>query len=224
VIGLAHTQAGYEETIVDEKCCNALRAVAGQARVTVSMFVFTCFCTFLHLSSGAMRFAVTITQANRTHPDLENVFGFIASGQRICMAYTEDPTLGTVCEQTRNEFAEAALRHETDTRRRPRDGVGFESNRLEMPAVPGLSIDRFRMLRRQRAEFGLKLKVDDRREAGIELGLEYCVDCFSVRHGGRAPRPEEDTTASDRESPPARVSAQGLHGWTDRSGVTERAC
>ena len=179
IIGLSHAQAGYEAAFLDQEYRASLRDAARRVRVTVSMFIFACFGTFLHLSSGASRFGVLITQANRTHPDLEHVFGFIASGQGICMDYTGDPTLASVCQHTRHEFSEAAVRHETDAQRPARHGVGFELNLIEAHDVPGLSIDRFRMLARQRAECGLKLKVNDGGEAGIELGLEFCVDCFS---------------------------------------------
>lgn len=178
VIGLAHYEAGYESRAIPAEDCDGLRAASGRARVTLSMFVFSGFTLYLYLWSGKEQFRVTITQANRTHPDLENVFGFIASGQRVAVRYVDDPPFGSVLEQVRSEFSEAALRHEVDAADHTRHGIGFEFNRLGVQSVAGLSVERFRMRARQRAEFGLKLRIGECPD-GLVLGLEYCVDCFA---------------------------------------------
>jgi hypothetical protein len=176
VIGLAHDEAESEGTSLDE-AFDALRAAAARARVTVSMFVFTCVCMYLYFQSAVSEFRVTITQANRTHPGLEDVFGFVASGQRIRMRFTESSVFASIAEAARREFSDAALRHEIDTAGRPRHGVAFEYNQLRTPSVPGLDVERFRLLARPSADFGLKFRLEER-PAGLELCLDYCVDCF----------------------------------------------
>jgi hypothetical protein len=180
VIGLSHAEAGHLATWFDPKYCNSLREMAGRFKVTVSMFVFTCYGALLHLASGLNRFSITITQANRTHPDLLNVFGFVASGQLICCDYSGNPTISDMCRQVRSEFSEAVMRYEFVGAPPTRHGVGCELL-AEFPAadVPGLSIERFKMLAKQHAEFGLKLVVHHTPTAGIEMAFEYCVDCFT---------------------------------------------
>lgn len=177
VIGLVHYEAREQSTWIPEEECRAILSVSGKERVTLSMFVFACFGTYLHLQSGVNRFRITITQANRTHPALADVFGFVASGQRIGIAIADNPSFGRILQQVRNEFSEAAQRGEVSTPEQARHGIGYEFNQLRVPRVKGLSIEPFRMRARQRAEYGLKLTVEERPD-GLELGLEYCVDCF----------------------------------------------
>lgn len=191
VFGRVHKKAGHQTLALDKVFCSQLGKMGHHAQVTISMLLLAAYGLYLHLISEKRRIRITTVQSNRNHPQLENLIGFFASGQWLCLDVSFDPTFVQLCEQVRNEMSESTARgdeprHDLESHTRSRitsvhreKSFGYEhSTRFTVNQTGDLLVRRYRVFLDERVDFAFKLQVDDKGEEGIDLTSEYCVDCF----------------------------------------------
>ena len=182
--GLAHREAQRRTILLGTERTGQLRLTAQRYGVTSSMVVFSAYSLLLNLLSQKERFGISILQANRIHPHLEDLIGFIASNNRVCMDFAGDPSLETLLKQARQQFSEATLRLflTPSTAGRPSTDIhGFSFERtggVEFASTSNLNLRPFRVLAPERALASLALVVDEDRH-DMSVSCKYCSDCYS---------------------------------------------
>jgi amino acid adenylation domain-containing protein len=190
-IGLTHLKVGRETLTLTPDMMPRTREFATVMRVTPPMVVFLAFVILLHFTSREAVVSVLITQANRTLPELEDLIGFFASGEQICIDFSENPLLGSLFDQVRQEYSRAAIRQGIWINSKPpvsdeyasgppHNAFAFEFiTGLSLTSPPNLSVSRFRVPQSERPVVAFKLSAEERSGGGFEITAKYCADCFS---------------------------------------------
>jgi acyl carrier protein len=162
---------------------NSMRELTTRERVTPFMCVVAAFAVVLGRRSRRGRVGVRTVHANRIKAEYEDVIGFFASGQIICVDLSRSPSLAAICKRVRKEVSSVMSRGAVvlanpfgDTND-PHYGVevrmddrplriwGQECNARSFRVAPG-----------DDGECALRLVVRD--ESLTTLALEYCPGCI----------------------------------------------
>ena len=193
--GLIHKQVGRETVVIRSLWYQRLRVAAQALRVTVPMLLFAAFAIVLHFSSRKQVIGIMTTQANRGHRDLDELIGFVAAGELICVDFSGDIAVKDLLLHIRDQFSRAAdgggiwggarsVTQEVASTLFPHNTFLFEViNESESIAsrlgLTDLSVNRFPILRNPGpATFGFTLLVEYRRDDALAVRSLYCTDCF----------------------------------------------
>lgn len=160
-----------------------LRARAHGLGTTVGMFVFACFGISLWIASGLDSFALWVLQANRSRAEFENIIGFIASGQLLCVRCSAEVTIHEVIHASRRELSDATVLEAGIVRgmsspHRQMWEIGYQyfsrDNVTEIDTIPGLAISQLRIREPDNEGLGMRLVVvDDAAEQRIEMKMPF---------------------------------------------------
>ena len=97
------TYAGdYLEFTIDTPCCTALRQLAAASGCTLFMVLLAAYQVLLARYSGQDDFAVGVSVAGRSEPELEDVVGMFANMLPLRAELSGDPSFAELLERTRS--------------------------------------------------------------------------------------------------------------------------